>query len=129
MLSCQCTRCELSVPIDARRRFKLETLRCCRPFGMSTACTDQQLRLSEQPSRKARALVGVQQDGYALAGLAEELKGDREIVLTAVRESAAALEYASKHFQGERGRGPSLYGLPFTFLWLVQAAGASTGQS
>uniref|UniRef100_A0A7S3Q6A0 DUF4116 domain-containing protein n=1 Tax=Chaetoceros debilis TaxID=122233 RepID=A0A7S3Q6A0_9STRA len=50
-------------------------------------------------------MAAVTQDGYALQCAAEELKGDREVVLAAVThngQNGRALKYAAEELKGDR---------------------------
>jgi hypothetical protein len=46
-------------------------------------------------------LAAVQQNGYALEYASDELKKEREIVLTAMRSDRDALQFASKELQND----------------------------
>ena len=46
--------------------------------------------------------TAVSQNGYALKHATEQLKGDREIVITAVSQVGLALQHATKELKGDR---------------------------
>ena len=50
-------------------------------------------------TNKADAIEAVSQDGNALKYVSEELQGDRDIVMAALKNDGCALAYASKNLR------------------------------
>jgi len=51
---------------------------------------------------KEVVVAALKQDGRALQFASEELKGDREVVVAAVKQNGCALEYASEELKGDK---------------------------
>ena len=50
---------------------------------------------------KTEALAAVNNDGFALEHVSDELKADKEVVMAAVKNDGDALEYASDELQAD----------------------------
>ncbi|MBD97598.1 hypothetical protein CL648_02200, partial [bacterium] len=86
---------------------ELQTL-CNKSDQFTTLfCVVKNGRLLQHASEELKGnrevvLAAVRQDGYALEYASEELKGDREVVLEAVKQDGYALEHASAELKGDR---------------------------
>ena len=54
---------------------------------------------------KQKAMAAVQQDGYALEDVTEELKKDKEVVMAAVQQNGYALRHAPEGLKCNRAIG------------------------
>ena len=74
-----------------------QALREVEDAGMALQYVPEELKGDREVVMEA-----VRQDGRALRFASEELKGDREVVMAAVRKSGSALRFASEELKGDR---------------------------